>query len=176
MEQKVTLCPHCKESVNPKATRCPHCHGKITRVTKAMKVTAFIIGFIIIISIFSGNKKSEQGTSTSNSAETPTATVPGLSKEQAQAELDDFMKLAKGSGLVTSYDFSKLTENVYRWDIFVGPIWYTQTVQQKKDFMGYMGIHKKAITGFSNFEVHDDHTNEKVAEITAFGQEIKIYK
>ena len=86
------------------------------------------------------------------------------------------MPKAKTASLVTSYDFSKLDENTYRWDIFVGSPWYSMTVQEKKDFIAYIGLRKKAITGYSHFELRDGYNNDKVGEITSFSQSIEIYK
>ncbi|MFA6608295.1 MAG: hypothetical protein WCT07_00040 [Candidatus Paceibacterota bacterium] len=103
-------------------------------------------------------------------------TTPTLSKEQAQKELDAIMGTAVKAQLVTSYDFKEIANNTYKWDIFVGKNWYVQTVKQKKDFVAYIAIRKKAITGFSHFELHDAYTNEKVAEVTSFSQSIEVYK
>lgn len=176
MEQKTKLCKHCKKEIDLEASRCPHCHGKIYIWTKWKKILiGFIIFtvFILVITGSSGNKNS----STENISEIQTTgSEQSISKEQAQKELDKFMPMAQKAGLVTSYDFSKLDDKVYRWDIYVGKTWYIQTVQQKKDFIAYIGIHKKAITGFSHFELRDGYTNEKVGEITAFSSSIEVYK
>ena len=93
------------------------------------------------------------------------------SKEDAQKELDEVMKLAQTSGLVTSYEFSEKANVVY-----VGKIWYTQTVAFKKDFMGKVAGLKKTITGYHRFEVLDTYSNEKVAEVTAFSGSLEVYK
>ncbi len=135
------------------------------------------VGFIWSVgSSFGGSSGSSSSTPTPTPAPVTTASEPSMSKEQAQKELDDFMATAKKAKLVTSYDFSKLNETVYRWDIFVGSSWYLMTVQQKKDFIAYIGIHKKAITGYSHFELHDAYSNEKVGEITSFTSSIEVYK
>lgn len=105
-----------------------------------------------------------------------TPQVDLVAKEKAQKELDEFMVLAKKADLITSYDFSKLNDTVYRWDMYAGKTWYIQTVQQKKDFIAYIAIHKKAITGYSNFKLLDGYTNEKIAEFTSFSSSIEIYK
>jgi hypothetical protein len=39
-----------------------------------------------------------------------------------------------------------------------------------------VGVLKKAVTGYSHFEVRDGYSNEKVAELTSFSQSIEIYK
>jgi hypothetical protein len=54
--------------------------------------------------------------------------------------------------------------------------WYGQNVQFKKDFIAKVGVLKKAVTGYSHFEVRDGYSNEKVAELTSFSQSIEIYK
>lgn len=110
------------------------------------------------------------------SAKTETTKVDAVAKEKAQKELDEFMTLAKKADLITSYDFSKLSDTVYNWDMYAGKTWYIQTVQQKKDFIAYIAIHKKAITGYSNFKLLDGYTNEKIAEFTSFSGSIEIYK
>lgn len=93
------------------------------------------------------------------------------SKEEAQKELDEVMKLAQSSGLVTSYEFSEKANVVY-----IGKIWYTQTVSFKKDFMGKVAGLKKTITGYHRFEILDTYSNEKVAEVTAFSGSLEVYK
>ena len=93
------------------------------------------------------------------------------SKEAAQKELDEVMKLAKTAGLVSSYEFSEKANVVY-----VGNVWYTQTVAFKKDFMGKVATLKKTITGYHRFEVLDAYSNEKVAEVTGFSGSLEVYK
>ena len=60
--------------------------------------------------------------------------------------------------------------------VYVGPVWYTQTVAFKKDFLAKTAMLKKAVTGYGHFEVRDAHSNEKVAEVTAFSQSLEVYK
>ncbi|MFA6524573.1 MAG: hypothetical protein WC264_03385 [Candidatus Paceibacterota bacterium] len=138
-------------------------------------IVLLVVSFIIVISGMGGNSDNNS-TPTPKTKETATVSEPTISKEQAQKDLDKYMPMAKTAGLLTSYDFSKLDDNTYRWDVFVGSNWYTQTVQQKKDFIAYIGLRKKAITGYSHFELRDGYTNEKVGEITAFSQSIEVYK
>lgn len=90
---------------------------------------------------------------------------------EAQKELDDFIDLTKRAGLVDSYEFSKTASVVY-----IGPVWYSQKVTFKKDFVAKIAMLKKEITGYSHFEVRDAQSNEKVAEVTAFSSSIEIYK
>jgi hypothetical protein len=85
------------------------------------------------------------------------------------------MALAKKATLVTSYEFSNTAHIIY-----VGPIWYTQTVQQKKDFIAKISMLQAQINGKGDswewFTVNDDHSNEKVAEVTAFSGSLEVYK
>lgn len=81
------------------------------------------------------------------------------------------MALGKKSGLVTSYEFSESANVVY-----VGPLWYTQQVPFKKDFIAKIAMLKTNITGYRHFEVRDSYSNEKVAEVTAFSGSLEVYK
>jgi len=92
-------------------------------------------------------------------------------KATAQKELDDFIKLSKEAGLVTTYEFSDKATVVY-----VDKAWYSQTVQFKKDFMAKIAMLKHTITGYNHFEVHDAYSDEKVAEVTAFSGSLEVYK
>ena len=93
------------------------------------------------------------------------------SKEASQKELDRLMDLSKAGGLVVSYEFSDSASVVY-----VGKVWYDQTVTFKKDFLAKIGELKKAIRGYQHFEVKDAYSNEKVAEITPFSGSLEVYK
>lgn len=92
-------------------------------------------------------------------------------KEKAQKELDDVMSLSKRAYLVTTYEFSDTATVVY-----ADKVWYTQTVQFKKDFLAKIATLKKIITGYQHFEVRDAYSNEKVAEVTAFSGSLEVYK
>jgi hypothetical protein len=89
---------------------------------------------------------------------------------QAQKDLDDFMALAKQADVVSSYDFTN--DSV----VYVDSNWYSMTVTQKKDFIAKIGMLKKAVTGYSHFELHDAYSDEKVGEITSFSQSVEVYK
>lgn len=97
--------------------------------------------------------------------------VPTPTSASAQKKLADFMAKAKEATLVTSYEFSDTATVVY-----VGPVWYTQTATQKKDFMAYVANLKKDVTGYRHFEIHDAYSDEKVAEVTSFSGALKVYK
>jgi hypothetical protein len=139
--------------------------------------TGAILLILAIIAVPSDKQQQAQvNTSEVKTQEQASSTEPKLSKEQAQKELNEFMKTAIKAQLVSSYDFKEIANNVYRWDIFVDKNWYVMTVPQKKDFIAYIAIRKKAITGYSNFKVTDAYSNEKVGEVTSFSQSIEIYK
>lgn len=101
----------------------------------------------------------------------PTPTPTTVNKDVAEKELKDFMDLGIKANLVDSYDFSDSATVVY-----VSPVWYTQTVAFKKDFLAKTAMLKKAVTGYGHLEVRDSHSNEKVAEVTAFSQSLEVYK
>lgn len=126
-----------------------------------------IIGFIVEPS--TPPSETQQTNNTASS-------TPAMTKEEAEKDLEEFMAMSKKAGIIMSYDFSKIDEKLYRWEIYVGKNWYLQTAPQKKDFIAYIGLRKKAITGFTNFQLHDGYSNEKVGEITAFSQSIEVYK
>ncbi len=126
---------------------------------------------VLVVLIFIGMSGEEKTSTTPPVEPAPQATERSTSKEQAQVELDALMATSKKAGLVTSYEFSDKATEVY-----VGKVWYTQTVQFKKDFIAKVGMLKKAITGYSHFEVKDAYSNEKVGEIEAFSQSVEVYK
>lgn len=99
------------------------------------------------------------------------AQATGEEKAEAQRKLKEIMDLAIKATLVESYEFSDKASVVY-----VSPMWYTQTVTFKKDFLASIAMPKKASTGYSHFEVRDARSNEKVAEVTAFSQSLEVYK
>lgn len=170
-ENTKELCPHCKTEVSSEASRCPHCQGKIYRWTTGRKILAGLVVFIVIGIIFSGGSDNKNSTS-SSSNNVPSAPIENsASVEEAKKELDDFISLGMKANLITSYEFSDSASVVY-----IDSVWYTQTVQFKKDFIAKIGMLKKTITGYSHFEVRDTYSNEKVGEITAFSSSIEVYK
>jgi hypothetical protein len=112
---------------------------------------------------------SDSGASVAQAKTPPTATSED--KAAAQKKLDEVLSLAKTAGLVSSYEFSDTARVIY-----VGPVWYTQTVAFKKDFLGAVASPLETITGYHNFEVLDAYSNEKVAEVTAFSGSLEVYK
>lgn len=135
---------------------------KISSLPAMLVFGGFIVVFLIAILVSLGGN---------NTVPEVTPAVSQQDKDAAQKELVEFMNLAKGAGMVTSYEFSETGNTVY-----VGNIWYTQTVQFKKDFLGKIALLKQKITGYHHFEVHDAYSNDKVAEVTAFGGSLEVYK
>ena len=97
--------------------------------------------------------------------------ISQVDKDKAKKDLDELMALSKKAGLVTSYEFSDSANVVY-----VSKLWYTQTVQFKKDFLEKVSILKESTTGYHRFEVVDAYSNDKVAEVTAFSGSLEVYK
>lgn len=138
-------------------------------------VLVYIVGFILMANtagqsvskedIQAMRQKQEQQAVQSSSA------APVIDRSAAEKELKDFMALAAKAQLVDSYEFSDMATVVY-----VGPMWYTQTVTLKKDFLAKVAMLKEAATGYKHFEARDAHSNEKVGEVTAFTQSLEVYK
>ena len=102
--------------------------------------------------------------------ETKPVEDPALKKE-AQDQLDAFMKLSTEARIVKSYEFSDTAVVVY-----VDNGWYGQTVEFKKNFISKVGTLKKAVTGYTHFELRDAYSNEMVGEIKSFSQSVEVYK
>ncbi len=152
---------------------------KIKRLTKLGVALFFGIVFIVIImASIGGSGDSSPATQTpvvsQSSVTTPTPTPPEKpqrTEAQAQKELDEFMVLGKQAQLVTTYEFSERANVVY-----ADKVWYTQSVQMKKDFLAYVAMLKKDINGYKHFEVRDAYSDEKIAEVTAFTGSLEVYK
>jgi hypothetical protein len=131
------------------------------------------------LSASSGTVQTTGKTTTSTQEATPavatstpkTEDTSAVDAEKAKSELTAFMKKSGYAGLVTSYEFSDHGNTV-----FVGAPWYSWTVQQKKDFIAYIAMHKKAFTGYAHFEVRDAYSNEKVGEVTSFSNSLEVYR
>lgn len=134
------------------------------------------IAVIMLLGIFNNptppTQPSKEETKTVKTETQATEKVSAVSKEEAQKEFDKLMDMAKKSGLVTSYEIGENKE----FKIFVGKIWYTQTVQFKKDFIAKMSSLEQTIYGRHRLEVLDGYSNEKVAEVTAFSGSLEVYK
>jgi hypothetical protein len=94
-----------------------------------------------------------------------------LSAADAAAQFKDLMDTGEKAGLVSSYDFSN-TERV----IYVTDVWYSMTVAFKKDFLAKVAMLQEAISGHHYFEVRNEHSNEKVGEVTAFSGSLEVYR
>src|SRR5262249_57776832 len=86
-----------------------------------------------------------------------------LSAADAAAQFKDLMDTSEKADLVSSYDFSD-TERV----IYVTDLWNSMTVAFKKDFLAKVAMLQEAISGHHYFEVRNDHSSEKVGEVTTF--------
>ncbi|MFA5934551.1 MAG: hypothetical protein WC827_01535 [Candidatus Paceibacterota bacterium] len=151
------------------------------------KQEVFLVAIVLILLSFSGfngnpgftssvnnqiNNSNIQNTNKEVVKSTTTKNVISEEeKQKAQKELDSVFSLAKQAGLVTSYEFSNKANVIY-----VGKIWYTQTVAFKKDFLAKIATLKEKITGYHHFQVLDAYSNEKVAEVTAFSGSLEVYK
>ena len=72
---------------------------------------------------------------------------------------------------MSSYEFSDAERVIYVTDV-----WYGLSVQFKKDFLAKVAALQQAATGRHFFEVRNDHSNEKVGEVTAFEGSLEVYK
>ena len=134
------------------------------------KIATVLIGIIVITFIGQlGTSKSSTPVASENTQANSQA--PSLSAAQASADFSSVMSTAEKANLVSSYKFSD-TERV----IYVTEVWYTMNVSFKKDFLAKIAMDQEAIGGKHFFEVHDDHSDEKVAEVTALTEDLKVYK
>jgi hypothetical protein len=99
------------------------------------------------------------------------AAKSGPSAADAMVQFKDLMDTAEKATLVSSYKFSD-SERV----IYVTDVWYSMTVAFKKDFLAKVAMLQEGISGRHFFEVRDDHSNEKVGEVTAFSGSLEVYK
>ena len=128
----------------------------------------FIASTVILVLVLIGSSDSNTRTQTTqqNTPVSDTSQPPVVSaeaKEKAMTELNEVMALAKKAGLVSSYEFSEGANVVY-----INPLWYTQKVEFKKDFLAKIATLKEIARGSHRFQVRDAYSNEKVAEVTAF--------
>ena len=130
-----------------------------------------VIALFVLVGIM-GNSCDSTPTQQKSESTAKTEQVNLADKQAAQKELDELMGLAKESGLVMSYDFTPDKG----WTVYVGSVWYSQTVQFKKDFLAKIATLRKRITGYTFFEIRDAFSNEKVAEVTAFSSSLEVYK
>jgi hypothetical protein len=109
---KESVCPHCKEPVNPKATRCPHCQGKIRRGIGAGGVLVIlIVGWVL----FSVATSAVQNAPASNTAKVP---QPPTKEAAEMQEMQDLLWSQTAAGKLcsehpswTKDDCNNLTHN-----------------------------------------------------------------
>src|SRR5262249_47818580 len=99
------------------------------------------------------------------------ASSNSLSAADAAAQFKELMDTGEKAQLVSSYEFSD-TERV----IYVTDVWNSMTAAFKKDFLAKVAMLQEAISGHHYFEVRNEHSNEKVGEVTAFGGTLEVYK
>ena len=132
-------------------------------VIGALVTACFAIGWIAT----AGGTASSAAT---QPAFTSTA-APSTSATDAAKQFNDLMDLSEKGNLVSSYTFSD-TERV----IHVTDVWYSMTVQFKKDFLAKVAMLQETMSGKHFFEVRDEHSNDKVGEVTAFSGALEVYK
>jgi hypothetical protein len=106
---------------------------------------------------------------TGSTAQSASSTTP--SATDASAEFKNLMETAENAALVSSYEFSNSTRVIYVTDA-----WNSLTVQFKKDFLAKVAMLQDAMSGKHHFEVRNEHSNEKVGEVTAFTASLEVYK
>ncbi len=141
--------------------------SKINRKFTRKEKIIIIVTVFVMTPVLSGITASQ-----STPAKEQAPIVSQADKDKAQKDLDDLMSLGEKSGLVQSYSLTGDRA------IYVGSIWYTQTVQFKKDLLAKITMDLAQIKGegsYASFEVRDAYSNEKVAEVTSFGS-LEVYK
>lgn len=167
-------CKQCQSDISNKAKRCPNCKADQRAWLNRHPIIVLGLLFLVFVVFSVGISSNNESVVTPVTPIAPTPSVStqsALSKAEAQKKLNDTMKLAETANLVTSYEFSDSASVVY-----AGPVWYTQSVTFKKDFMATVAMLKKSITGYAHFEVRDANSNEKVGEVTAFSGSLEVYK
>ena len=137
------------------------------------KVLAGLVGLTLIaVFLFEGQSRTGSTPATASQQEaTPTTSKSTMSGSEAAKEFKDLMDLSEKSTLVSSYEFSETGRVIYVTDV-----WYSMTVAFKKDFLAKVAMLQEAISGKHFFEVRNDHSNEKVGEVTAFSGAPEVYK
>ncbi len=175
-------CQFCSEEIQDMAIKCKHCGSELEEKPKEKvslmstpisgKNSCYIILLIILlVFLFSTCSSSEDTSKKTDGSATPNTEVSTEQKQKAKAELEEVIQMSAKANLVKSYEFSEKANVIY-----VTKLWYTQTVEFKKDFMAKIAMLKNTITGYSHFEVRDAFSDDKVAEVTAFSGSLEVYK
>jgi hypothetical protein len=134
------------------------------------QIVTIIVGAAVFAvvgtTIMSNSTAAPQATSQASAASSNS-----LSTADAAAQFKDLMETGEKAQLVSSYEFSD-TERV----IYVTDLWNSMTVALKKDFLAKVAMLQEAISGHHYFEVRNEHSNEKMGEVTAFGGSLEVYK
>ncbi len=147
------------------------------RYKKVLYAISTLLILFVIISIVSYDAPATETTSQSVAQEQTNSgpVTPKRSKEEVLKEIDDVMTMGKKAGIISSYDFTEIADNLYKGDVFVEKAWYDQKVTFKKDFVANAGMLKEELSGYSNIRFYDAYSNELVAEIDGF-KGLQIYK
>jgi len=192
LEKIKVKCPLCKDIIPANAIRCSHCAGDLGEISIKTKIyeqatviqkRGRVVGITIIVLIVAtaagvystdGNKQTSStygNIPNEKDDRDPEPIITDKDKEVAQKKLNNILDLSEKAGLVISYEFSESARVIY-----VGNVWYTQTVKFKEDFLGSIAQPLKEVSGYHHFKVLDAYSNEKVGEVTAFSGSIKVYK
>jgi hypothetical protein len=134
---------------------------------KAVAITLVGVLFAVVATAATSNSTTEPQAKSQERAASSTS----LSTVDAAAQFKDLMDTGEKASLVSSYEFSD-TERV----IYVTDLWDSMTVAFKKDFLAKVAMLQEAISGRHFFEVRNEHSNEKVGEVTAFSGSLEVYK
>lgn len=128
-------------------------------ITKKSKIIIMIVGLVFSGTFFINIDKKEQKVLHTENTEMI---------RSARESLDNFISLGKEANLILSYEFSDKTNVIY-----VSKLWYTQTVDFKKNtFLNTIANLKEVVTGDPFFEVRDAYSNEKIAEFKWSGPSV----
>lgn len=97
-EQSTSVCPHCQESVKPKAKRCPHCREKIKRGIGA----GGVLGILILIGVMGSIVTSATPTTPSSSDASAPATTPKVDMHVIEKSVNGLI----ATGLIKKIDAS----------------------------------------------------------------------
>jgi hypothetical protein len=138
---------------------------------KLLTVFAVMVVATIVINV-AGMSAAPAAAPATQSVVAPSPTpAPAISSTEAASQFKELMDMSAKATLVSSYEFTD-TDRV----IYVSDVWYSMTVQFKKDFLAKVAMLQDAISGKHFFEVRDEHSNETVGEVTAFSGSLEVYK
>lgn len=144
--------------------------GRARAWIESHQILTIIIGAAVFAIV--GTTAMSNSTAASRAeAQNGVASSTSLSAVDVAAQFKDLMNTGEKAGLVSSYEFSD-SERV----IYVTDVWNSMTVALKKDFLAKVAMLQEAISGRHFFEARNEHSNEKVGEVTAFSGSLEVYK